>query len=218
MKRNRADLVSLALIVLSFAMSAVLYGRLPDPVPTHWDANGHVNGFTPKPWGAFIGPILMLGVFALLKVLPRISPQGFRMGSFQNAYEIIRPALVAFLFLVMGLALLAGAGVPVPLNGAIFAGVGLLFIVLGNYMGKLTKNFFVGIRTPWTLASEEVWLRTHRLGGKLFVLAGIALLVSGLFGGNMVVLVISLVAAGGIPIVYSYFLYRRIEGFKRSST
>jgi uncharacterized membrane protein len=177
-----------------------------------------VNGFTPKPWGAFIGPILMLGVFALLKVLPRISPRGYRMGAFQNTYGVIRLALVAFLFLVMVLALLAGAGVPVPLNGAIFAGVGLLFIVLGNYMGKLTKNFFVGIRTPWTLASEEVWLRTHRLGGKLFVLAGIALLVSGFFGGSMLVLVISLVAAGLIPVVYSYVLYRRIEGFKRSST
>jgi uncharacterized membrane protein len=81
-------------------------------------------------------------------------------------------------------------------------------------MGKITKNFFVGIRTPWTLASDEVWLRTHRLGGKLFVVAGGVVLVSALLGGGPVPLLVAVAVAAGIPVVYSFVLYRRIEGFK----
>ena len=106
---------------------------------------------------------------------------------------------------------------PVAMDRAMHAGTGLLFVVLGNFMGKLTKNFFVGIRTPWTLASDEVWLRTHRLGGKLFVLAGVALFIAGLLGGGTVPLLVAVAVAGGIPVVYSYLLYRRIEGFKNGS-
>jgi len=152
-----------------------------------------------------------------LMVIPRISPRGYRVERFQNVFEIIQVTLLAFLFMVTILALLAGIGAPVPMNRAIHAGTGLLFIVLGNFMGKLTKNFFVGIRTPWTLASDEVWLRTHRLGGKLFVLAGLGLLVSGLLGGGVIPLLVAVGVAGGIPAIYSYVLYRRIEGFKNGT-
>ena len=103
-----------------------------------------------------------------------------------------------------------------PMERAIPAGVGLLLVVLGNFMGKLTKNFFVGIRTPWTLASDEVWLRTHRLGGKLFVLAGAGLFVAGLSGAGHVAILLAVVVAAGIPVAYSYVVYRKLEGFKGS--
>jgi uncharacterized membrane protein len=172
-----------------------------------------VDGFTPKPWGSFILPLVMMGVYALLLVTPRISPRGYRMDRFRGVFEIIQVAILAFLFLVNALALLTGIGAPVPMHRAVQAGMGLLFVVLGNFMGKLTKNFFVGIRTPWTLASDEVWLRTHRLAGKLFVLSGIGLFISGLVGGGAIVLVVAIAIAAGIPVGYSYVLYRRIEGF-----
>ncbi|MBX3232552.1 MAG: SdpI family protein [Labilithrix sp.] len=217
MKVNRTQLLSLGLVVLAFVLAAVLYPRLPESVPTHWNVKGEADGFTPKPWGPFVLPLVMAGVHALLVVLPRISPRGYRIDRFRGTFEIIQASVVAFLFLVSLLVLLAGIGAAVPMNRAIHAGAGLLFVVLGNFMGKLTKNFFVGIRTPWTLASDEVWLRTHRLGGKLFVLAGVVLVVSGLLGGGAIPMLVAIALACGVPAVYSYVAYRRIEDVKNTS-
>ena len=123
-------------------------------------------------------------------------------------------AILAFLFLVHILVLLSATGARVEMNRAIPIGVGLLLVLLGNYLGKTTKNFFLGIRTPWTLASDEVWLRTHRLGGKLFVLAGVVCFVSGLAGGSLAPAMAAVGAAALASVVYSYVVYRRIEGFK----
>lgn len=210
----RTKWLGVLLVVLSFVLSAALYSRLPDPVPSHWDAYGNVDGYTPKPLGAFLLPLTMAAVYALLVVLPRISPRGFAMDRFRGAFEIVQVTILAFLFLVNTVVLLAGIGVPVPIDRVLQAGTGLLFVVLGNYMGKFTRNFFAGIRTPWTLANEEVWLRTHRLAGKLFVAAGIVIFVSGLLRGGTAPLLAAAIVAGGVPAIYSYLLYRRLEGFK----
>jgi uncharacterized membrane protein len=198
-------------------MAGALYGRLPDSVPTHWNASGRADGFIAKPWGPFVLPLVTAGAYLLLLLVPRISPRGFRVERFRRVFEIIQVAIVAFLFLVTMLVMLAGAGVPIPMARAVVVSTGLLLIVLGNFMGKVTRNFFVGIRTPWTLASEEVWLRTHRLGGKLFVAAGAAIVVSGLLGGGVIPVIAAVAAAAGIPIVYSYLVYRRIDGAEKGS-
>jgi uncharacterized membrane protein len=211
-KPSRANLLNLALVVGSFAAVAVLYRSLPDPVPVHWDARGQVNGFMPKPWGALVLPLVTLGTYLLLSILPRISPHGFRFDRFRGTYQIIRTAILAFLFFGTLLALLAAAGVGVSVARAVPFGVGVLFVVLGNVLGKVTKNFFVGIRTPWTLASDEVWLRTHRLGGRVFVVAGLAMAVTALVGGGPAPMLVVSLAAPLIPVVYSYVIYRRLEG------
>ncbi len=211
MKLSRTHLLSSGFIVLSFVMTAVLYNRLPEWVPTHWNARGDANGFMPKPWGPFLLPLTMAFTYGLLVVLPRISPQGYRMDRFKAVFELMQASILAFLFLLTVLALLAGIGVAVPMNRAVSAGVGLLLIVLGNFLGKVTKNFFVGIRTPWTLASDEVWLRTHRLGGKLFVLGGTVIFVSALLSASLVPLVLVVTVTIAILVVYSYAVYRRIE-------
>jgi uncharacterized membrane protein len=212
MKINRTDALNLGLVILAFVVAGALYGRLPDVVPIHWNAKGVANGFAPKSWGALLMPGTMAGVYLLLLVVPRISPRGFTVERFQRVFEIFQTTILAFLLLMTVLVLLAGVGLKVPMDRTIYAAVGLLFVVLGNFMGKVTRNFFVGIRTPWTLASDEVWLRTHRLGGKLFVLAGIGLCASGLLGGGPIPLLAAIAVAGVVPVVYSYFLYRHLEG------
>jgi len=212
MRIGRANLLNLGLVILSFAVAAALYNRLPPSIPIHWNAAGEANGFAPKSWGAFLMPVVTAALYLLFRIVPRISPNGFRVARFRRVYEIFETAILAFQLFVTVLILLAGAGVKVPMARAVYAGVGLLFVVLGNFMGKITRNFFVGIRTPWTLASDEVWLRTHRLGGKLFVLAGLGLCASGLLGGGLVPLLAAIAIAGVVPVIYSYFLYRRIEG------
>jgi uncharacterized membrane protein len=215
MKISRMNLASLGLVVLAFVVAGALYSRLPGWVPTHWNASGRADGFIAKPWGPFVLPLVTAGAWLLMLLIPRMSPQGFRVERFRRVFGIIQVAIVAFLFLVSTLVLLAGAGVPIPIDRVIVASTGVLLTVLGNFMGKVTKNFFVGIRTPWTLANDEVWLRTHRLGGRLFVAAGAVIIVSGLLRGGVVPVLVAVAAAAAIPIVYSYLIYRRIEGFRQ---
>jgi uncharacterized membrane protein len=212
MKLSRQNLISLFLIGAALALSAFLYARLPDPMPTHWNLQGEVNGYTAKPWGPLVIPLIMIGVMLLFLALPKLSPRGYEIGRFQGVFEILQTVSLAFLLLVHAMTLLFGIGVAVDMTRAIIAALGLLFAILGNFLGKVTKNFFVGIRTPWTLASDEVWLRTHRLAGKLFVLAGILLFVWGLAGGAFAVVIAVPLAAALYSVVYSYFLYRRLEG------
>ncbi len=214
---TRTNALSLGFVVLSFGAAAALYGHLPDPVPSHWNSGGEPDGFMAKPWGAFVLPLVMAGVYMLLACIPRVSPRGFRVGRFREAFGAVQVAVLAFLALVSVLALLAATGVTLSPNRVIHTALGLLFIVIGNYMSKFTRNFLVGIRTPWTLASDEVWLRTHRLGGRLFVLAGLVLVVSGMLGGGRSVVLTAVGIAAGIPAVYSYVVYRRIETLKNGS-
>src|ERR1700733_4433072 len=179
MKILRENLLSLLIVLACFALTAALYGRMPDPVPTHWSLRGVADGFTPKPWGPFLMPLTAAGLLGGLVALRALAPREMPVERFARVYTILTAALVAFLALVTALTSLAAVGAAVDMNRALGLGTGLLFVVLGNFMGKLTRNFFVGIRTPWTLVSDEVWLRTHRLGGKLFVLAGVGLVGSG---------------------------------------
>ncbi|AGC42929.1 hypothetical protein MYSTI_01596 [Myxococcus stipitatus DSM 14675] len=215
MRISRANMLSLGLVIVSFALAFVLYDRLPESIPTHWNAEGVVDGHVPKPWGPFVVPLVMAAVYGILVAVPRISPRDFSVARFLGVFEGIQTVLVAFLFLLNALVLLVGMGVPVPMARVVPMFTGLLLVVLGNYMGKFTKNFFCGIRTPWTLASDEVWLRTHRLGGRLFVLAGVVVFVSGLLGGGSAPLLTAVTLAAVTPVVYSYVLYRRLEGGKR---
>lgn len=214
MKAIKDHALALTLVIANFVVSAVFYGTMPDPVPTHWDVHGVADGFTPKPWGAFLQPLIAAFVLALLVALPRLSPKGFSMEPFARSYSVVVNAVVGLLFALNLAVSLSFAGVAVDVGLVVPIGVGLLFVVIGNYMGKFTRNFFAGIRTPWTLASEEVWLRTHRLGGKMFVLLGLVLMSSALLpaGARLPALVGATALAVLVPVVYSYVLYRRLEG------
>lgn len=214
MRALRTEILSWFLIAAAWGFSLALYARLPESIPTHWNFRGQPDGFTPKPWGAFVTPLVMIALSLVLLVLPKISPRGYRFDSFLGVWEIVRTAILALLLLIHVLILLAGTGIAIDLVRAVEAGGGLLLVLLGNYMGKLGKNFFIGIRTPWTLASDEVWQRTHRLGGKLFVIAGLVFFTAGVLGAGPILPMISIGGAALVSVAYSYLLYRRLEGFK----
>ena len=212
MKQTGTRIVSLLFIVAMLAIAAWIYPHLPAQTPSHWDADGNVNGWMPRFWAAAIWPLTMCGLALMLAILPMISPRKFEIEPFARTYGVIVLATLAFLLVVGTVALLAGAGHHVSVQLVAPVAVGALLMVIGNFMGKFRKNFFVGIRTPWTLTSEMVWERTHRLAGWLFVAAGLVWIVDGLLYASPVVLVVSALAAGFIPAIYSYFLYRRVEG------
>lgn len=213
----RTNVLCLIFIGMVLAIAAYLYPSLPEQIPTHWNLAGEVDDYTPKPWGVLILPLAAVFVFVVMKLIPVISPKGFRTDQFTGVVNIFTVTLVGFMSAVALLVLLAATGRNVHMNEMIFAGVGILFIILGNYLGKVRKNFFLGIRTPWTLASDEVWNRTHRLGGWIFVLIGFFLFLNAFIRLPEGFLIGSIVVVALVPVVYSFVLYRRVEGFEEEN-
>ena len=212
MKPVRTLIVSAVFVVIAVGVAVWLYPHMPMHVPTHWDINGQPNGYSSRFWAVAMWPLLISGLAALTVVLPRISPKGFGMESFAGVYTALMLAIQGVV-LVLGIAaMLAGAGHAVPMARIVPLAVGVLLMVLGNYMGKLRRNFFAGIRTPWTLASEAVWERTHRLAGWVYVLAGVAMVVLALAGALSGWALPAMVIVLLIPHACSYFIHRRLEG------
>lgn len=214
MTTRRANVLSLIFIGIVVALGAILYPGLPDPMPSHWNMQGEIDGYVPKLWGVWLMPSAALGLMLVMRIIPVISPKGFKIGPFVGVLNIFQVVLVGFTSLVGILVLLEAKGLDVRLNEVILIAVGLLFIVQGNYFGKIRKNFFLGIRTPWTLASDEVWSRTHRLGGRLFVLMGLVLLVGAFFPLHAGWIVGVVLVIAFVPLVYSFVVYRRVEGLE----
>jgi uncharacterized membrane protein len=211
-KLKITDVLCLGAVVAVGVLAWYLYGAIPERMPTHWNAAGEVDGYMRKPVGVLTILLLPLVSYAILKVVPRISPRGFEMDRFQNVTDVINLAVTLMLAGIAAVVLLAASGSGVPVITVITLLVGGLLVVVGNYLGKVRRNFFVGIRTPWTLASDEVWARTHRVGGWLFVLAGVAIIASaGTPRLLPIVLVGSVVSSALISVAYSYLVYRKLH-------
>jgi uncharacterized membrane protein len=211
MKQTGTWIVALIFILVMLGVAVWIYPHLSGQAPVHWGAHGNVNGWMPRFWAAAIWPLAMAGMAVAYALLPVISPRRFEIKPFARTYGSIVLATLAFMLVVGTAALLAGAGYRVSVDLVAPVAVGALLMVIGNFMGKFRKNFFVGIRTPWTLTSDVVWERTHRFAGWLFVLAGAVWIVGGLLRASPAVLVVAVLVAMLVPAVYSYFLYRRVE-------
>jgi uncharacterized membrane protein len=216
--RNHALMVCFVLTVISAALAALYYDRLPALMLTHWDTHGNVNGHMPKFWGVAIYPAIMLALCAQLALLPLISPNKFRLDDSIGTFSLVVVVIAIFILVVSVIAMQAALGTPLPIQNLVPGLLGLLFFIIGNYMGKFRKNFFMGIRTPWTLASDEVWARTNRLAGWLWALGGLALIADSIVGANAVAILCVAGTMVVVPIVYSFFAYKRIEGFKQDAS
>jgi len=215
---TRTLIVSAVFFLIAAIAAAWLYPQLPAQVPTHWDLQGHVNGSMPRFWGAAFPALMILALGVLTPLLPRISPRRFEITPFAHVYGIVMLAIQGVMLVVGLSALLGGAGYAMPMRTIAMLSVGVLLMVLGNYMGKLRKNFFIGIRTPWTLASDAVWERTHRLGGWLFMLAGLVTVFGVLFGVPAWFMPAVIAVAALIPCVYSCLVYRRLGEDDRAAS
>ena len=214
MKSKKSIAVMWLLALAPLLLVAVFYARLPDRVPLHWGFDGAINGYGSKNelWLlAAMGP----GMALLFQFLPRLDPRKRNYEKFQKYYDAFGVVITAFVAVMMGIALVeAFRPGTVSMGRVVSALVGLLFLFLGNLMGKVKPNFFMGIRNPWTLSDPDVWNRTHRLGGGLFFLAGLAAAVSAVLLPERItfwVLMAGVLAAALIPTVMSYVWYRRRE-------
>ncbi len=204
--------LAISLVATAFATSAALYPMLPAIIATHWNAAGVINGWMPKLGGAAVAPIGSLVTVACLILFEPIQIEEDGDDLKVRYYPTI-VAGVAAIWLFGNLSVLTygmGWRHDIPSDAAI--AVGLLLIVIGNSLGKFSQNGVVGIRTPWTLANEEVWVRTNRVGGWLIVLAGVVMTTTGLMGFRMAPGAIALGVAAVISVGYSYLIWRRING------
>jgi uncharacterized membrane protein len=215
MNRKSLGLAS-ALIVLTMLGSGLVVGNLiPAGVqlPIHFGIDGEPDRMAEK-WTALLMPAALAGLVSLLfYAMPAIEPKEQGLSRSQGLY-LWGWAAVLLIFAIVDLAVISEAlGWGIPVNHLVTAGVGAALIMIGNQLGKSRPMFLIGLRTPWTLASEEVWIKTHRLGGKLMVVGGAAMMAAALLplpsGLLATVAVAAIAVAALIPTVYSYFLWRQ---------
>jgi uncharacterized membrane protein len=189
------------------------YDRLPEQLPVHWDVHFEPDSFVAREDALlyFLLPPAGMAVFlGLWLLLPWLSPRRFKVDRFRRVYDYLM-ALVVALFAYLHLVLLWGYVEGVSPGRLIVAGFFLMFALLGNVMGQVQRNFWVGVRTPWTLASEAVWVRTHRVAAWLYVPLGVAGFIAVLAGAPLGVLFVVFLVVVLLPVVYSLVLYKRLE-------
>lgn len=208
MQKTKAAITGL--IFLSFILSVYFYPLVPEQMATHWNSQGEVNGYMPKLWGLFFMPVVITGLVIMFMVIPKIDPGKENIVKFRKYYDGFIVVMTLFMVAVHLQILLWNTGVLINPNSIIPLGIGFLFYYMGILMENAERNWFIGIRTPWTLSSDRVWKRTNRLGGKLFRIAGIAAFFGALFPEHAIyfILVPALVVAG-FAVVYSYIEYQK---------
>ena len=202
--------VAIALIAVAWVASAAVYPALPERVPTHWNYRGQVDAYGSKAWATFLLPAAMVGMLGLFAALPWLSPRDFTVDPFRATYGFIVVLVLGLLGYMHALALLAARSRGLDPARAFLGGMFLFFALLGNVLGKVRRNFWVGVRVPWTLASERVWNDTHRLTAWLFVAAG--LVGFGLsVAGYLLAALVPLAVAAVTPILYSLVRSKQLE-------
>ena len=206
-KKNLKLLILTSILTLLPVLAGVvLWNQLPEQMPTHWNAAGEVDGWSSKPFAVFGLPLILVAAQWLCVLATTTDPK--RQNHSEKIYHLVFwlvPVLSIVLHAVTYLTVL-GVGVRIEMVMPIF--MGLLFVIIGNYLPKCKQSYTIGIKIPWTLNNEENWNKTHRLAGWVWVIGGIAIMLTGFFGGFVAFFVITLVMVL-VPAIYSYLLHRK---------
>lgn len=205
-KHWRILLVTSLITLLPIVAGVVLWNQLPDPMPSHWNAAGEVDGWSSKPFAVFGLPLIMTAALWLCTLATGADPKkANHSDKVVHLVLWIIPILSIVLFTIT-YAVALGKNVRIELVMPVV--IGLIFAIVGNYLPKCKQNYTIGIKIPWTLNSEENWNRTHRFAGRLWTVCGIAIILTGFFGGFWIFFGVALLMVVA-PIVYSYLLHRK---------
>jgi len=202
--------IPLVLIVIAVIVSIVAYPNLPDRVPTHWNGAGEVNGWSSRLWGAWMLPLIMALVWLILRAVPHIDPRKANYAKFQGMYDWLVILVIAFMLAIHVVIILAATGSPIEIHKVMLPSVGVFIAALGFLLPRVHPNWFVGIRTPWTLTSDLSWERTHKIAGPLFISLGVLIVASTAVAPTTAIWIL-VVAAMGITIflfAYSYQVWK----------
>lgn len=205
-KNLKVLIITSIIILLPILAGVILWDQLPDPMPTHWNAAGEVDGWSSKPFAVFGLPVVLVAAQWLCMLATSADPK-----KKNHPQKIIY--LVLWIIPVMSVVLhtityLIALGYGVRMEVVMPVFLGLIFAIIGNYLPKCKQNYTVGIKIPWTLNNEENWNKTHRLAGFLWTFGGVAIMLTGLLGSFWVFLLITLPMVLA-PVIYSYVLHRK---------
>jgi len=207
----KTELFPILLLIITSITSFYFYSIFPEQVPMHWNIAGEIDGWGSKTMGAFMLPVTMVGMYILFLGLPYLDPRQKRYEQFSKIYHGFKAIILLFMAIMYFLIGANTLGYNVPIGTLVPILVGILFILIGNYTAKIKPNWFIGIRTPWTLSSEEVWNKTHRIGGKIFVFSGLLFILEPFLPLNYQGPVFAIIIIGIVvgTFSYSYFIYKK---------
>jgi uncharacterized membrane protein len=202
--------INLFLIFLMFLGSTLIYSYLPQQIPMHWNIQGQVDSYMPKNIGVWVTPLMTLFIWILFQVLPNFDPKKNKYKFFQKEWQILQTAFVGFFTYIHTVVLYISINPKIDMMPFMFTGLGILFILLGNYLSKIRQNYFIGIKVPWTLSNEDNWNKTHRFASWCFVGAGIITLFGTMLPrSSAIIIFISIMMAAFLPIIYSFLLFKK---------
>ena len=206
-KKNLPILITTSIIILLPILAGLLlWDQLPDAVPNHWNAAGEVDGYSSKPFAVFAMPLLLLLLHWFAVIVTQTDPK--KQNQSEQVKILVFWLLPATSLLVNLFSYSAALGKSLRVETIMPIFMGLLFMVIGNYLPKCKQNYTVGIKLPWTLHSEENWNKTHRLAGWIWVGGGLICAITG-FLGEFLLCIPVLLVMGLVPMIYSYALYKK---------
>ncbi len=207
---NTAYAISLTIVIATVAISFLVYPFMPDEIPSHWNAKGEIDGHMDKFWGLAITPIVAVPLLLLFIAIPKIDPLKENVKKFTGQYNLLINVILGFLLYMHVLIVIASLGFAFNMAVMILPAIGAMFYFIGSIMQNLKMNWFVGIKTPWTLSSERVWNKTHEIGGKLFKLLGLIAVIGAFFGEwGFWIFISATIAVSAYVVAFSYFEYRK---------
>ena len=212
MSTRSTTIIVLLMIFGATLAGLLLWNRLPDQMASHWNINDQVDGYMPKLWGVLMVPLISLGMLLLFLIIPSIDPLKANIAQFREAFNLFIVLIVAFMLYIYGLTLAWSLGYTgFKMSASMLPAIGLLFIFIGFMLRQAKRNFFIGIRTPWKLSSDQVWNKTHQLGSILFMASGALVIIGSFFRGTTAFWMLMIPTLGStlFLVIYSYILYRR---------
>ncbi len=209
-KINYPIAFAISFIIIAFILSFLYYNDLPSSIITHWGINGNADGYSPKDFGLFLLPLLLTGVIILLYFLPKIDPLKKNINEFRTEYHTLIAVISGFFLYLQIVIIITNLGMNFDIRQLLVPAFAILIYSTGSLIKKAKRNFFIGIRTPWTISSDLVWEKTHNKAGKLYKASAILCLI-GLFipeTAFFFMIVPLLLASLGV-IIYSYIEYKK---------
>lgn len=202
--------IKLVLFILLLGGSLLVWQYLPEQVPSHWNFEGVPDRYWPRIYSVFFAPGIYLSMWILFSFLPKLDPKKEKYQLFVDAWNILQMVFLVF-FVYLQVIMFAYVLMPgLNFTKMILIGLGIMFVLIGNYMGKIKQNYFIGVKTPWALNDVDNWNQTQRVGGWMFVIAGLVFLLEAFWQWQVVAATLGLVALMVfVPFAYSYYLYRR---------
>ena len=210
MRFRRSEIIIFGMALLFFIIGIYLYPRMPERMASHWNIHGEVDGYISKFWGVFLLPFIFTALALLFVAIPRIDPLKANIEKFRKYYDGFIILFSIFWFSIYIQTILWNIGIQISPTIVFPVGFSILFFYIGILCENVKRNWFIGIRTPWTLSNEKVWEKTHRNGGKMFKIAGLIALLGVFFQDYAFLLIlIPVILIVAYTFTYSYFEYQK---------